>query len=92
MARKLPPLPGSDVGTLSRDRLDPFYRKKPSDVWGNGAQIEHTELTDKKCEHYFEKVADNIECLNCNVGWEKVPPDITVKDGKVFYKTRQIAL
>ncbi len=91
MKGQLPPLPGSDKKTLYRNATDSFYQKRPGDIWGK-AQIAHTEIDDKKkpCEHYFEKVADSIECSNCNVGWEKVPPDITAKDGKVFYKTKQI--
>lgn len=77
----LPDLPGSDPDTLKRDRTDPFYEKRPSDIWGG--YIENITLEEpKRCKHYFVETKTGVMCRECHLGWDG--KDLTVKNGHVF--------
>lgn len=84
---KLPSLPGSDPETLSKNRFDTFYSKKPRDFWGG--YVENTKIKEsEKCEHYFEETKDGVKCKNCNMGL--TGSGLTILDGHIFFNNQKL--
>lgn len=86
--KRLPPLPGSDDRTLREDKIDRFYEKKPSEIWGG--EINHTEMVEPvKCEHHFiEREDGTVMCERCKMGLSG--GGLTIKDGHVFSGDQQL--
>ena len=87
----LPPLPGSDTESLSKDEYHPFYQRKTSEVW-DGEIVRENLKEFKECKHIFKSDNNDAYCDICHVRYENfmVQENCTIKEGHLFYKGKQV--
>lgn len=85
--KRLPALTGSDEETLRRDRVDPFYGKRPSEIWQG--QIERIEYKEpERCQHHFVNTKDGVECQRCRFGL--LGKDLEARKGHVYFGSQKL--
>lgn len=80
MDNRLPPLPGSDINSLTRSRT-------ARDFWGENEINRFEEPEFKKCDHKFKYTSDGVECIQCHFG---MLGTLEIRNSKLFYRGKPI--
>ena len=79
----LPPMPGSDVASLSNNYYDKFYNRSSRDVWRDAKITYVRDEPIEKCKHYFMAVNTDFICKHCKFGLSG-GRGLNVQDGKLL--------
>lgn len=85
--KPLPPLPPSDVASLSQNTYDGFYQRRAREFWGENEITRIRVEPDKRCDHEFIAIPSGAQCTKCRYG---LIGHIEVREGKLFHNGDQI--
>lgn len=85
----LPPLPGSDIASLDRNRRDPHYGITPREFWGENTVVREELKPFENCDHYFEYKKEGVLCKKCHMGYVGL---LEIRNGKLFHKGEALGL
>lgn len=89
MKDNLPPMPGSDEGTLKRNQYDGFYKKRARDFWGDNSITQIPDEPAPICDHYFEANKNGARCRKCHFG---LLGSLQIKKGKLYSGGKKLPL
>lgn len=85
----LPPLPASDEQSISWNRSDSFYGVRSRDFWSKNHITSNKVDEYKKCNHFFVRKSQGVECQTCHIGFFGY---FEIQDGKLFYKGEPLGI
>ncbi len=88
--RTLPPLPPSDIESISKNVYDPLNKVRAGDFWKDAEIVPLNNKPMEKCNHEFKYTNDGVICTKCNFGL--MGHDLEIRSGKLFAKGEPIGL